>query len=775
MSGRARRVGFWLLIAVALLVAAAAMLVGWVRTAEPDYERTVVLPALERDVRIVWDALGIPHIFAASEHDLLFAQGWVHAQDRLWQLELFRRVAEGRLAEALGEELLETDRFLRAIGVWRAAGEAEERLPVDVRVRLEAYVAGVNAFMQQRGGALPPEFLLLRLEPEPWTVRHALAIEKLMAWDLSAYVFEIDLARAVARLGGERARWLAPDYPEWGATILHSDAAVPPAIPERARVLLEGMSIRMASNAWVIGGGRTVSGKPILANDMHLPLRAPGIWYLVALHGGGYDIAGMSIPGSPFVAAGHNRAVAWGFTNAMTDDVDFFVERIDPADSTRYLTPGGSEPFVVHEESIRVKGRDEPVVLRVRWTRHGPVISDLDRRLGDAPVAMRWAAHDTSHTVGALRTMNRAASAAEFRAALRGFDNPHQNVVFADTAGDFGYQLSGHVPVRGARRPPPRLPVPGWTGEWDWTGRLPFEEHPAVHGGDADYVATANNRQAAAPRADLVSGMWETPWRATRIEQMIEGARVPLTAAHVHRMQLDVLDLHAVRYRDRAIGAAVAAGLDSIAQSLADWDARATTDSRAAAVYYAWYQSLRSLVAADLYGGESGPMLRGAIDNVIELRALPWRADGAAEFARLSERALRDAGATVAGRTWGELHEVVVGHVMGEVRLIDRLLGLDIGPHPLAGSPMTVNVSQWLGTDLPITAQYGPSQRHVVDLADVDGSGGFILPAGQSGIPTSRHYRDQHRAWVEGGLWRIPLDSALVEGRGVAATSLRAE
>ena len=486
-------------------------------------------------------------------------------------------------------------------------------------------------------------------------------------------------------------------------------------------MLLESMNARMASNAWVIGGERTASGKPILANDMHLPLRAPGIWYLVGLHGGGYDVAGMSIPGTPFVVVGHNRAVAWGFTNAMVDDVDLFVERMDPHDTTRYLTPAGSEPFVVYHDTIRVKGSDDVVVQRVRWTRHGPVISDVTAGLGDAPVAMRWVAHDPAHTIGAVPAMNRARSAAEMREALRGFDDPHQNVVFADTAGDFGYQMTGHVPVRGARRPPPPFPVPGWTGEWDWNGRLPFEEHPAVQGASSPgYVATANNRQAAGDLGGLVTALWETPFRALRIEQMIETARAPLTTRDVHRMQLDVLDLHAVRYRDRAIDAAIAQGLDSIAKPLAAWDARATLESRSAAIYYAWYLNLRRLASADLYGGEPGPMTRSAIDHVIEARALPWRADGAAEFERLSGRAMRDGAVAVAGRTWGELHSVTIGHAMGEVEALDRLFGLDIRPHPLAGSPMTVNVSQWLGTELPVHRAVGPSQRHVVDMADVD-------------------------------------------------------
>lgn len=777
MSRRVRRAWTGALIATTVLAVTVVAAVGWVRTAEPDYDRDVTLAGLEGEVRIVRDALAIPHVFAASESDLLFAQGWVHAQDRLWQMELFRRVAEGRLAEVLGEDLLESDRFLRTIGIWRAAGVAEAALGAELRARLQSYADGVNAYIAARRGALPPELLLLRIDPEPWTPRHTLAIEKLMAWDLAAYAFEVELARALARLGPERARWLAPEYPSWGATILGPGTAVaPPRMPAPAAALLESMNIRMASNAWVIGGSRTRSGRPILANDMHLPLRAPGIWYLVGLHGGGQHVAGMSIAGAPFVIAGHSRAVAWGFSNAMTDDVDFFIERLDPTDSTRYLTPGGAEPFAVHEERIRVRGRDAPVTQRVRRTRHGPVISDVAGRLGDAVIAMRWAGHDPSDAVAALRAMNRASTAASFREALRLFDNPHQNVVFADTAGDFGYQLGGHVPLRGGGRTPPLLPVPGWTGEWDWNGRLPFEEHPAA-GADVagGYIATANNRQTAAPIADLVTAAWETPWRAARIGQMIESAGAPLSAADVHRMQLDVVDLHAVRYRDRAIEAAAAAGLDSVGYALARWDTRAALDSRAAAVYYAWYSALHALVAADLYGGSAGTMSRNALDHVIERRALPWRDDGEREFARLSERALRNGVDRVAGRTWGDMHRVVVAHALGEIDLLDRVLGLDIGPRPVGGSSTTVNVSQWWMAELPVTAQYGPSQRHVVDLADVDGSGGFILPAGQSGIPTSRHYRDQHDAWVDGGLWRIPLDSALVEARARHVTRLRAE
>ena len=464
-------------------------------------------------------------------------------------------------------------------------------------------------------------------------------------------------------------------------------------------------------------------------------------------------MAGMSIPGTPFVVVGHNRAVAWGFTNAMVDDVDLFVERVDPRDTTRYLTPAGSEPFVVYHDTIRVKGSDDVVVQRVRWTRHGPVISDVTAGLGDAPVAMRWVAHDPAHTIGAVPAMNRARSAAEMREALRGFDDPHQNVVFADTAGDFGYQMTGHVPVRGARRPPPPFPVPGWTGEWDWNGRLPFEEHPAVQGASSPgYVATANNRQAAGDLGGLVTALWETPFRALRIEQMIETARAPLTTRDVHRMQLDVLDLHAVRYRDRAIDAAIAQGLDSIAKPLAAWDARATLESRSAAIYYAWYlnlrrarvrRSVRRRARAD-DAQRDRPRDRGARAAVARGRRGRVRAAERARHARWRCRRRRPH----LGRAAQRHHRPCDGRGRS-ARPALRPRHPAASPRRLAHDGERVAVARHRAAVPP---QYGPSQRHVVDMADVDGSGGFILPAGQSGIPFSRHYRDQHRAWVEGGL-----------------------
>ena len=787
----------------------------WLRTAGPQLDGEVALEKLSAPVEVWRDSLAVPHLWATSMHDLLYAQGFVHAQDRLWQMELFRRVAEGRLAELLGDGLIETDQFLRTIGLWRAAIDQVAAVPPGTMELLQAYADGVNAFIEEHRGALPPEFVVLRTRPEPWTPHHSLAIERIMAWDLGAYGFAAAVTRTTRQLGSERAARLAPAYPDWGPTIL--ELPEPPAVAETTAAFMDAISITRASNAWVIGGSRTRSGKPILANDMHLALRAPAIWYLAALHAPGFDVAGMTLPGVPFVVAGHNRAVAWGFTNASLDDADLFVERIDPADSARYLTPDGSQPFVVLEDSIRVSGRDAAVPLRIRLTRHGPIITDLADPEARGPIALRWAGHDASGTIAAIRMFNSASDWNDFIDAMRVFDNPHQNVVYADTSGDFGYAMGGRIPARGravrnpprpvsanpsvlegepatresaARRAaptstasqhqtrassalrPPVLPVPGWTGEWDWHGYLPFDLHPVVRNPVTGYVVTANNRQAAGDIADRISSYWEQPYRAARIRALILESH-STDADAVHLMQHDVHDALAARYRALAVRAAQQAERADAARTLGQWDLRAARDSYGAALFYTWYESLNRRVSTVLYDGEPGLLPRAALDAILDARALFWGDTTVAAFERLAALAMIAADSVAGGRTWGELHYVRSAHALSVSALLDRIFRLDVGPFPGHGSPTSVSVSDFAPGTVPVLAAYGPSQRHVVDMADVDGSGGFVLPTGQSGIPFSRHYRDQHERWRDGGLWRIPLDRAKAEARAVYRLTLR--
>lgn len=777
---------------LALLVLALGAGRWYVSTAEADYGRDAVLPGLRAPVEVWRDSLGVPHLWARDEADLLRALGYVHAQDRLWQMEFFRRVADGRLAEILGPALVDTDRFLRTVGLGRAAEENLAALDAADLARLRAYAEGVNAWLDGRPGALPPEFVALRFEPEPWTPRNTLSIAKVMAWDLAQWHLGLDLQGALDRLGpalaadlfpapsaaevtvlGPGAEWEGPagGRPVAATRPLAPGEATLPRIPPLAARILEGVSAARASNAWVIGGELTRSGSPILANDPHLSLRAPALWYLAALHGGETEVAGVTIPGVPGVILGHTPTVAWGFTNAMVDDVDFFVERVDERDPSRYLTPDGPVAFAVREETIRVKGA-EPVVHRVRVSRHGPVLSDADPRGGERVLAMRWTALEPAQTIRAITGMNRARDARGFLEALRHFEEPHQNVVFADADGAFGYALAARVPVR--RSGDGVLPVPGWTGEGEWERYLSWEERPRVLRPAEGFVVTANNRIVGGAYPFHLGSDVGEPFRALRIREMLE-AGSGFTAAAVARQQTDVRDAFAARYLPHAVGAAEAIGDAEARSLLAGWDARATVDSRAAPLFYLWYEALRRRVGADEFGGARMYFPREALNRLLDAGGSAWvddvRTPARETLADLSAAAMREALEAAAGRAWGELHSTRIEHALGASEPLERALSLHVGPFPSAGSPYTVNVAGY-GSRPPFVSGHGPSMRHVVDLAAPDDEGGFIVPTGQSGVPTSLHYRDQTALWRAGRLWPIPLDRAKAASRTVTRTTL---
>lgn len=773
-----------LLVGIAVPLLALAGLTGLDRIRRgPDFGGERSISGLDAPVRIVRDSLGVPHVWAESQADALFAQGYLHVRDRLWQMEMFRRIVEGRLSELFGHGTVEADRFLRTLGLGRAARQGAEALEPDVRRLVEAYAAGASAAIRGWEGPLPPELLVLRARPEAWSPALVIGIEKLMAWDLTAYDQALELAAAHRRLGPERYRWIAPSYPEWAPTILDGGAVpgtvanrrsgpvfVPDttllaaaAVPEGARPFLAAASAVRASNSWVVGGGRSRSGRPLLANDMHLGLDAPNLWYLMALHAPGLDVVGMTIPGAPGVVAGRTRGVAWGFTNAYVDDADFFVERVDPTDTTRYLAPGGSRPFETRTEVIRVRGAD-PDTIRVRSTRHGPVLSAVESRAGEDLLAFQWVAHRPSTTAGALIRMNRSGAAAELVDALSSFDTPHQNVVFADTSGAFGYWMAGRVPLR-ADGTAPVLPVPGWNGEHDWTGFLDFRDHPHVLNPNAGFVVTANNRQARDSVSELISGgLWGDPYRAMRILERVSGVERHDTAS-MRRIQLDVRSAFARRHRPAAVRAFRRAGLDSAATALDAWDLASVTGSREATLFYAWVDALRSGLRRLLYGDED--------DGYVPLRTVPRLLEGEIpDSSDLAAAAASRAMGTAGGRAWGEVHRLVLDHPLRGVPVVGRLFGFGKGPLPREGAHHTVNVAEF-GVGPPFRVRTGPSQRHVSDLAAPDGGGFFVLPGGQSGFPGSRHAWNQLALWSEGRLWRLPLEREAVEARGVETLILR--
>jgi penicillin G amidase len=889
MLRKALTLGAVLVLALGLAALAA---VHHLRTGPQIRSGTLTLEGLDAPVEILYDSMGVPHIFAASIEDLFLAQGYVHATHRLWQMEMFRRVQEGRLSEIFGERTLDTDRFLRTIGMGEAARSGAPLPGSSMHDLLERYATGVNAAITGWRGLLPPEFVLLRLRPEPWTPALAQGIEKLMAWDLSDYQTGLSLAVAREALGDSALVPLLPAYPEWGVTIvggwpeedpaplgptpsgqatLHSAAShptlspgshsgrppapLPPHThwellaqatpPEEAEPFLELGSVVRASNSWVVGGERSASGKPLLANDMHLSLDAPNIWFLVGLHAPGLDVVGMSIPGAPGVVAGHSRAVAWGFTNGMVDDSDFFLELVNPDDPDQYLTPDGWAPFETREEVILVKGR-APDTMTVRSTRHGPVITPVESRasaavgarrevrrgersaaaaaraaaLGRAPqtsdsdleggddpapervagqvLSFQWVAHSPARTFPALLGMARARTAREFVEALRDFDNPHQNVVFADTAGAWGYWLAGRIPLR-ASGTPPHLPVPGWTGEHDWIGWVPFQEKPHVLAPERGYVATANNAQGRDERARRVSdGNWASPYRAQRISELLE-ARDLHDAESFLAIQMDAGSAFADRHLPHAVDAFRSGGLEELAGRLEGWDRVAGPGSTEATLFHTWWTGLRLRFRDHYYGGAGGYFPDAVVEAALwggsrehggvggmggEERVSGESHDGKQSggagnnpkgMLSLPPELPREAARLAAHYTdlpWGEAQGLTLDHPLSAVPVVGRLLKFGRSGIPRVGMPNSPNVNPIGGSRPPFRSGYGPSQRHVVDMADPDASGGFILPGGQSGYPANRHSFDQLELWTEGRLWLLPKERSLVEARTVATLRL---
>lgn len=746
----------------------------------------VDLPGLSAPAEVLWDSLAIPQVYAASVEDAFRVQGWLHGRDRLWQAEMFRRVSHGTLSELFGEATLASDRFLRTLDLGGAAERTADALDPETRRLVQAYVDGLNAAVDGWSGPLPPEFVVLRAEAGHFTVRDALALEMIMAWDLAAYELTLDLTEAFRELGPEGFEAVRPYQPSDGVTILGdaysaagSEAAgsrspsavaavVPSAalaaaarVPRVAAALLDAGSMVRASNAWVVGPERSRSGKPLLANDMHLTLRQPTLFYLVGLHAPGMDVVGMSLPGTPGVVAGHTGGVAWGYTNAYVDDTDLFVERVDPADTTRYLTPTGSAPFRRRVDVIPVRG-GSPDTMVVRETRHGPVITPVESRAGGELLALRWIALDASTSPAGIIRMNRSSTVAQLLEGVALFSDPHQNVVFADTAGAWGYWMAGRVP----RRPdtlPPLLPVAGWTGAHDWQGYLPFEEHPHALEPAAGFVATANNRQSRAPASDRISnGAWAAPWRAQRITELLE-ARRDHDAASMIAIQLDVESVWVRRHRGAAVEVFRAAGLDGEADALERWDGRATLDSHAATAFYLWMVSLRRLRARALYGRDGGYFPWDALERELVRGQVPVEDAVAAAHEA----------AAAGDLAWGEAHTLTLDHPLASVPVLRALFGFGRRGIPRAGGPYTVSVADFSGSEPPLVVTHGPSQRHVVDLADPDGPGGFILPGGESGFPGDPHGMDQFPRWRRGELVPVPVDRGSAEARTVSRIRLR--
>jgi penicillin amidase len=767
---------------------------------------TIEIKGLRGPVSVAFDEWAIPTIVATNELDVARSQGFIHASDRLWQLELFHRIARGRLAELFGPPAVSTDRLVRTLDLWGTAERELQTIGPHERAVLEAFSEGVNARIESWRGSWPPEFLILGIEPQIWSPQVSVAIGRIMSLDLSGWRTELSRMSAVARLGDEYHEALLPNYPNWGPTITQDEAAsafrlegieedkptnrsVQDAVSSFASALrvtkflgygaendtqsgwdplsfLSGFGFH-SSNSWALGRSRTEDGHPLLANDPHLALRAPSTWYLntLCVDGAEYAVAGFSIPGTPGVIIGMNRHIAWAFTNAMVDDADFVVEAVN-LDQSMYRTGEDWRAFDVRSEQIAVRGADQPVTFTIRSTVRGPVITDAVPT-GGLTLSLLWTGREPLGVVAALLAMNRASNEEQFLAGVERFRSPHQNVLYATTSGAIGYRMSGSVPVRvpgeGA------LPVSferfpdGWTDFW------PFDSMPAIRQPSSDYLATANNLQSRRVFG-RVGRDYPAPFRARRIDDVVSQAE-HWAVEDMRKLQVDSYSLWAERLRPRAVESARRAGEDALVIALESWDLRAEIDALGAAPFYVWLYRLRALIAADEFVSGDAWFPDLGLIHVLENPQSPWvddvRTPEIERIETLEEEAARTA-AGVVGQPWGAVHKERSAHLLGEVRILNQLLRLNIGPYPARGGRHTIRPDSpniRLATDstfwpLPNIGEFGPSARFVAHLDPDEPVGYFLLPTGQSGNPLDKHYRDMSRVWSDNQLIQLsPLGS----------------
>lgn len=736
--------------------------VGWLmlRGSLPTLDGEVEIATLRAPVEIARDAHGIPHIRAESMHDAYVALGYAHAQDRLFQMEAMRRSAAGRLAEVVGSSAVGIDRRMRTFGIYRLAESDAEALPPDVREAYEAYASGVNAFLAERP-RLPPELLALGVRPERWRVADSLAWQRLMALQLTGnWGSELFRQRLAERLDPEDFRALYPrDLPGEPVTIASSGIA-----PEQLDEALRFAAVvdpDGGSNAWAVTADRTANGAPLLANDPHLGLSAPGTWYLARIDTPELTLAGATAPGVPHLVLGHNGRLAWGMTTPHSDTADVFLERVDPDDPDRYLTPNGSEPFESRRETIPVRWGDD-VPIEIRSTRHGPLIAEPSGpdATGAALAHAGLLPHDTSAV--ALFRSNRAGSWAELRETLRWVGAPHQNVMAADSEGTIALLSVGRIPIR--RDGDGFLPSQGWTEAGKWVGFVPFDELPEVVSPTGGTIVNANNRLVDDDYAHWLGADWAPPFRAARIEEML-AANGTHTADDFAAMQLDHVSLAARELLDILLSPELrpAAPSDVLA-ALDAWDGAKALDRPEPLIFAAWMRALdRTLVGRRLgphYGdwrGAEPRVIRGILTEHAQRWCDPPRSRGAhpcaAAVADTLHRAIdqlrAEKGDDWREWRWGEAHTARFRHiVLGWLPVLRNLVDPRIPNH---GGNDTVNRGGMrLGSDRdPFMQVHGPGLRAVYDLADLDSSR-FMIAPGQSGNPLSRHFDDLVAPWRDG-------------------------
>ena len=789
------RIVGWLLLAVLVLLAAAAAYAYYVaHSALPQLDGQAAIAGLEAPVTVTRDTHGVPTIEAASLNDLFFAQGYVTAQDRLWQMDVMRRFGSGELSEIFGEPLVKLDREQRILGLRAAAAKSLQTANPRDRGFLEAYARGVNAYIAEHSHKLPIEFRILGYSPKPWQVEDSLVIANEMVKDLNYHYFFDALAREkiLAKLGPELTAdlYVNRSWHDRPPTVMREDLNQPDnntgesddeddespdnsvthkTSPADSAFPEEGLPVD-GSNDWVVSGAHTVTGKPLLCDDMHLGHQMPNLWYEAHLRAGTLDVAGVTLPGMPFVIVGHNQRIAWGFTNVGPTVTDVYIENFNA--QGEYQTPSGWVQPEHRLEIIHVKGKPD-VSVDVKITRHGPIVTELVR--GETrPLALRWTLYDNLHIP--LFDINTAQNWQDFRRAFSQFDAPGQNVVYADVDGNIGYQATGKIPVRATGDG--SLPVSGADNAHEWVSYIPFEKLPSIYNPPSGIIATANARITPDNYPYSISVEWEAPWRTARIYHVLESGR-QFSPADMLALQTDIQsesDLFAAERFVYAVDHATkpSARAKQAADLMRSWDGRMQAASAAPTIAENSILQLRRLLLEPKLGSPpadpdkedavlnwktySWQMRSVWLENILLHHPKRWLPDAFPNYDELLAAAVEAAvnsplaPKNLASWRWGTFNAVEIEHpVLGKIPILRRWAGP--GVQAQSGSGYTVKA---------VTRHHGPSERFTANMANLDQSTLNVV-TGQGGNFLSPYYMDQWNAWYKGTTFTLPFSVEAVE------------
>lgn len=739
----------------------------------PDYTDDFTLQGLSEEVMILRDSLGIPHIFADNEEDVYRATGFVMAQDRLWQMDLLRRLTTGRLSEIFGKEFAGADLLFRSLEFSRKSYEVLDSTEAEVRKCLEAFSDGVNQYINSKYKSLPLEFTILGYKPEPWELIHSINLIGYMSWSLTmSWDIESVLFKISQIVDSAKAAELIPDLNLQNEPIFTG----PDGIVEfetalsKADSVISNMGLRIlrASNNWAVSGSKSVTGMPLLANDMHLELNAPGIWYQMhQIVNGKLNVSGVAVPGQPFIVCGHNDSIAWGMTNVMLDDMDFYIETLNETDTLKYLCNGEWLDLRIVEENIKTK-EGQTITGYNRFTHRGPIISEI-KNIKDHVISMRWIGSEYSNEVLSIYKFNRAKNWEEFREAARNFISIAQNIVYADTKGNIGLQTTGGVPLRQGN---PAMFFPGDTSLYDWRGIVPFEKLPFEYNPDCGFVASANNMTVSDDYPFYISYWYDLPNRYDVIvnELKLKNLHDPASFAALQRNQTS---LFAAKFTPLFISVLETYN-DKMTKSetiafelLKEWDFTMDKKSVAAAIFEVMYHELVKSVFYDELGDElfkefikqdlvptyllDKLRIKGEsawTDNINTIDKNETFEDNIIEaFTNTIKRLENEVSQKTSKWKWGDLHKFTLKHPLGSSKILALIFRLNRGPYQVGGSFHTVSPFSYPFED-PFYPNHGASHRHIYSTSNWDKSL-VIIPTGICGVPSSKHYCDQLKQYLE--------------------------